>query len=172
MMTPVLQTLFAIVLLRGRPQDLPVSRALVLSCALAAVVTDYMLDRFHEDLFERLQFAVTQTVLLGATVWGALRLRGMPERWMQTIAPLFAASALINILSWPVLAAARGPTGDDALWALTLGFAMTIWFLAVMVRVLRHALEASLPVSVLAAFACLLSSGVVLAILFPEVLPH
>lgn len=171
-MTPVLQTLLAIVLLRGRPQDLPVSGPLVLGCALAALATDFMLDRFHDDPFERLHFAAIQTILLGATVWGALRLRGVPERWMQAIAPLYAASALINLLSWPVLVVAQEASGGGVSWALMLGFGMTLWFLAIMVRVLRQALDASLPVSVLAAFACLLSSGVVLAILFPEVLPH
>ncbi len=172
-MKPVLNTLLAITLLRGRAQDLPASRALVLGTAFAAFATDFMLDRIHDDSFERLRFAATQTALLGAVVWLALRLRGVPERWMQTITPLFAASALINLLSFPVLALIqRDQPATDAAWALLFGFGMTVWFLAVMVRVLREALEASLALSVLAAFACLLSSGVALAVLFPELLPR
>jgi hypothetical protein len=170
-MNPVLDTLLAIVLLRGRAQDLPASGRLLLACALAAFTTDFLLDRFHEDPVERATFAAVQTLLLGATVWAALRLRGVPERWLQTVAPLYAASAGINLLSWPVLAALGGAeSGAGLTGVLLFGLGMTLWFLAVMVRVLREALEATPGVSVLAAFACLVSSGVALALMFPEVL--
>lgn len=169
-MTDVLNTLLAIFLLRGRPQDLPTSRPLVWFTVLAVVLTDYALDRVHEDPVSRLSFATAQAVLLGAVVWLALRLRGYPERWMQTIAPLYAASAFINLLSWPLLSGIDRAQADGPSWPLLFGFIMTLWFLAIMTQVLRHALAIPIALGLLAAISCLMTSGLALLLIFPEVM--
>lgn len=169
-MTDLLNTLLAIFLLRGRPQDLPASRPLVWFTALAVVLTDYVLDRLHEDPVSRLSFAAAQAVLLGAVVWLALRLRGYPERWMQTIAPLYAASAFINLLSWPLLSGIDRAQADGPSWPLLFGFIMTLWFLAIMTQVLRHALAIPIALGLLAAISCLMTSGLALLLMFPEVM--
>jgi hypothetical protein len=169
-MGPTAHTLLSIFLLRGRPQDLPASPALAWAAGLAALATDFVLDRLHQDFFERLWFAATQVALFGAVLWLALKLRGYPERWMQTATPLYAASAFINLLSFPVLAGVDRATAEDLTWPLTYGFAMTLWFVAIVTQVLRHALATVLPLALLAAIGCLVTSGLALLLLFPEVM--
>ncbi len=163
-----IRTLVDICLLRGKPQDLPADRSLVWQTAVFSIVSNFAIDNLHPDAATRLLFATTQVVLLGAVVWGALRLRHFPQRWMQVIAPLYAAGALINLLAWPLFSLVitpNAPTSGN--WALLLGVGMTVWFLAIMTNVMHHALELPVGRSAFISVACMMFSGLVLLLLFP-----
>ncbi len=164
----VIRTLVDICLLRGKPQDLPASRSLVWQTALFSLISDYFIDNLHPAILMRLLFAAAQAGLLGAVVWGALKVRGFPERWMQTISPLYAAGAVINLLAWPVFTYVISPDAPGSgNWAMVVGIGMTVWFLAVMTNVMHHALELSVGRSAAVSIACLMFSGMALLLLFP-----
>jgi len=164
----VIQTLVEICLLRGKPQDLPASPSLVWQTALLSIVSNFVIDNLHPSMTVRLLFATTQAGLLGAVVWGALRLRRHPERWMQTVSPLYTAGALINLIAWPIFTYAIAPNvpGSDN-WAMVIGVGMTVWFLAIMTHVLHHALELSVGRSAAVSIVCMMFSGMALLLLFP-----
>ncbi len=163
-----IRTLIDICLLRGKPQDLPADRSLLWQTALLSIASNFAIDNLHPTVTMRFLFASMQTVLLGAVVWGALRLRGFPQRWVQTIAPLYAAGALINLLAWPLFSLLVVPnTPSSGSWAMMLAVSMTAWFLAVMTNVMHHALELPLGRSALVSIACLMFSGLLLLMLFP-----
>ena len=163
-----IRTLIDICLLRGKPQDLPTDRSLVWQTALLSIASNFAIDNLHPNAGMRFLFASTQAALLGAVVWGALRLRGFPQRWMQTIAPLYASGALINLLAWPLFSLVIVPNAPaSGNWALMLGVGMTVWFLAIMTNVMHHALELPVGRSALVSIACLMFSGLLLLLLFP-----
>ncbi len=163
-----IQTLIDIFLLRGKPQDLPADRSLVWKAALLAVASNFAIDDLHPNGVMRVIFAAAQSVLLGAVVWGALRLRGFPQRWMQTITPLYAGGALINFLAWPLFTLVIMPNAPaSGTWALFLGVVMTAWFLAIMTNVMHHALELPIGRSALISIACMMVAGLLLLLLFP-----
>lgn len=165
---PVIRTLVDICLLRGKPQDLPTSPSLVWQTALLSIVSDFIMDNVHPSIAIRVLFAAAQAGLLGTVVWGALKVRGHPERWMQTISPLYAGGALINLITWPVFTYAITPDVPNSdHWALLIGVGMTVWFLAIMTNVLHHALELSIGRSAAVSVACLMVSGIALLLLFP-----
>jgi hypothetical protein len=147
----VLRVLLDICLLRGKPQDLPTSTNLLAAAAVAGVVVDYLsLPDRRLDLGQ-LAFVLFQVALFGAGVWAVLKLRGVPARWIQTATALFAANALFSLLLLPLLPALEqmlkaGPEATPG-WQ---GYAMLLisgWFLLVMSRVLREAMESSLLAS-------------------------
>lgn len=143
-----LRILLDICLLRGKAQDLPTSINLVALTALAGIVIDYL--SLPERGFDagRLLFVVSQTVLFGAGLWVVLKLRSVPARWTQTVTALYAANAAFSLLLLPLLPALaetlrQGP--DMALgWQGYVVLAVSGWFMVVMARVLREAMEVSL----------------------------
>ncbi len=165
---PAFRTLIDICFLRARPQDLPAEPSLVWQTALLSVASNFIIDNLHREPLNRFLFASAQALLLGVVVWGALKLRGFPERWMQTIAPLYTAGALINLIAWPVFVFVVSPgVAGSAGWALLLAVGMTVWFLAVMTHIMHHALQMSIGRSVFVSIACLMLSGLLLLLLFP-----
>ncbi|MBI5612276.1 MAG: hypothetical protein HY942_04275 [Gammaproteobacteria bacterium] len=172
-MSATLKTLLDICLLRGRPQDLPASKNLVAVTALLSIAGHFTLDQLHQDAFARLTFAAAQTALLGAVVWALLKLRGYPERWLQTVTALFFANIVADIVTWLAAAHALGPEASaPEPWVTGFVLATAIWFIAIMAQVLRHALAVSLGLAVLASLGCALASGLALMALFPEVIPR
>ena len=145
---PFLRLIFDICLLRGKPQDLPASHTLLVLAALAGVVVDFLSLPNREFDFGRLLFIVTQAVLFGTGLWMLLKLRGFAARWTQTATALYAANALFSLLLLPLIPALAemleaGPPASLG-WQGMLMMVLSGWFLAVMARVLREALEASL----------------------------
>lgn len=172
-MPAIAKILLDILLLRGQPQDLPASKNLVVATAALSIAGHFALDQLHTEAFARLLFAAAQTALLGAVVWALLKLRGYPERWLQTITALFTANIVADVITWLVAASALGPDASEpAPWLTAFVLATAIWFIAIMARVLRHALAISLALAVLASLGCALVSGLALMVLFPEVIPH
>jgi hypothetical protein len=165
---PIVNTLFAIVFLSGRPQDLPTSRTLLGVLAALSVAVGYAIDGLHaNDQTVRLLFATAQTVLLGVWIWLALFVRGYPERWLQTMSALYAANVILNLLAWPISAFLQRATAVPQALPLVFLILTGFWFLAIMTQVLREALVMPTPVSALVSFGLLILNGWVLLGLFP-----
>ena len=143
-----LRLILDICLLRGKPQDLPTSHTLLVLAALAGVAVDFL--SLPEPGFDlgRLLFVISQAVLFGAGLWLLLKLRGFAVRWTQTATALYAANAVFSLLLLPLIPALAemleaGPPASLG-WQGMLMMVLSGWFLAVMARVLREALESSL----------------------------
>ncbi len=171
-MSSTLKILLDICLLRGQPQDLPASKLLVALTALVSVISTYALDPIHQEMFKGLIFAASQTVLLGAAVWVMLAVRSYTERWLQTVAPLYAASSLVDVIKWLVVTSNYEPGAQtQETWLIGFILATALWFIAIMANVLRHALAISMAMAVLVSLGCVLIAGMAMILLFPEVLP-
>jgi len=157
--------LFDICLLRGKAQDLPTSSTLVALTALAGILVDYLSLPDHGFNVARLLFVASQTVLFGAGLWLVLKLRGFPARWTQTVTALYAANAAFSLLLLPflpALAETLKQAQDIALgWQMVVVLAVSGWFIAVMVRVLREAMESSLLGGFVVALALIFAVRVV-----------
>jgi len=163
-MLAVLKIFLDISLLSGKPQDLPASNTLLWLTALSAVGANYAVDSLHTDWFVRLLFALAETTLLGFVVWVALAIRHYSERWPQTMMALYASSVFVNVATWPVILWLTN--GQTSVWPLIIGLAITVWFVAIMARVLHYALALPVALSTLVSVACLMTSGLVLIKLF------
>ena len=169
----VLRVILQICLLRGKPQDLPTSLGLLALTALAGVVVDYFSLSSQEFSLAQLLFVLFQVALFGGGLWLVLRLRGFAARWIQTATALYAANALFSLLLLPLLPALEqmlkaGPDSAPG-WQGYVMLFVSGWFLAVMARVLREAIEASMLVSFLMSLGLIFAvrvAGMVAAPLF------
>jgi len=160
---PILKIILDICLLRGRAQDLPASMNLVYLTAAASVALNAIGMPGRDLDLPQLLFIASQTALFGAVVWLLLRLRGFPARWMQTIAAMFSAEAVFNILLlplWPTLIETletikQGMEAKPS-WETYAFVTLGGWFLLVIARVLREATEWPLPLAFLAGFSVIL----------------
>jgi len=168
-----LQQLLDICLFRTRPQDLPTSNRLLALTVAAGVIVDVLsLQEGRLDPGHWL-FILFQAGLFAGGLWLVLRWRGFANRWIQTATALFAANAFFSLLLLPMMPALveimkSGPQAAIG-WQAYVMLAVSIWFLAVMTRVMREAIEASMGLSLVITLAMIFlvrMAGLILAPLF------
>jgi len=167
-----LRFLLQFVLFRAGPADAPAEPRFLWTAASAAALSNFLLDNGHTDLQTRFLFSLMQVVLLGLLLHILLTFRKRPERWRQTAASLFGASAVINLLSspWFALRNTANPAHPSGL-AVIVVIVITAWFVALMARTLHLALEIRPAFAFLITFLCLMITGVILLSLFPLPVP-
>lgn len=166
-----LKNILDICLLRGRVQDLPTSTRLLGLTAVASVVVN-ILSMPEQNLgIAQLLFVALQPVLFGAVIFALLRLRGFPERWVQTMTALYAVDAVFSLLKLPLLPAMidmlkEGPEAQFR-WEGVLLLFLGGWLLLITARILREATEWPLPLAFFASLTALLMVFMLSYLLMP-----
>ncbi len=174
-MPKTLKTLLDVCLLRGQPQDLPTSMNLLYLCAAFTVGVDYLIETGHAPGFARLVFAIAQAAIFGGIIFGILRLRGVSERFKQSMSALYFANAVVSFAAWPVLTQVLAAGVDHAqTWHVLFMAGISIWFIAILANVLRHALDFPLGRSVAVSLMCVLLmmfASILVTPFFPSGIP-
>lgn len=155
-----LKNILDICLLRGRVQDLPASTRLLAVTGLASVVVNSLSIPEQNLGIAQILFVALQPVLFGAVIFALLRLRGFPERWVQTMTALYAVDAVFSLLKLPFLSEMmdmmkQGP-GAEFRWEGVLVLFLGGWLLLITARILREATEWPLPLAFFASLTALL----------------
>lgn len=166
-----LRLILDICLLRGRTQDLPVSGSLVVQAALASMAVDFLGLADPDVGLGHFLFVFTRPLMYGLALWLVLKGRGFPERWWQAAAAMFSVLAIFTLVRLPLLpalgqAVSEGP-GATWPWQVFASLAIEIWFLVVMARILREALEIRMPLAVLSAVVMVFSVEILRLVLAP-----
>lgn len=149
--------------LSGRPQDLPASRSLPIAVGVLAFLTNYAVDTGFTQNGQRLDFALAQTSLLGLWIGLVLSARRLWGRYGQTMSAVYGSNVLINLITWP-LSFGRG---FGALGSEILAIVLAVWFVAIITKILWHAVELPLVLSALMSLTGVVVSGWILITLFP-----
>lgn len=155
---------------RGAPYDLPnhpqmLGLAITFNALASGLV---MMVAPIENFVLRVGYYLLFTLALN---WVYVRLRGVPERWQQTVAALLATDALITVLASPLYAYAEritqagGTPGPDFQFML---LGLILWGAVVAGNIYRHALGFSWPVALGISFASTLLSIFTSALLFAD----
>lgn len=141
-----------IALLRGKPQDAPASPVVLgVVLALDIATTYFLID--GNIAGARFDAVVIHTFALALLVYGALRWRGLSARFVQTANALFGGGIVVTLVAWVIITALRVPFDIENPNFMLLTLLLSLWVLAIMAQVLRHALEVPLAVAVLTTFA-------------------
>ena len=100
----------------------------------------------NTDFTSRLIFAVTQVVILTATVWIILSINKKAERAIQTLTAFYGTSVLMQLVVWPFrtwLLSMGEDVQQQASLPLLAVIALAIWSFVVMVHIYRNALDSS-----------------------------
>ena len=148
---------FDICRFRKRPQDIPKSSDLLVSCVVSYTLISALLVGMAESLERALLSGITEIVVLSLFSLLLLQITGKTMRWMQTLTALSGAGVVLSIIALPVYFFLSTSGTDDAtseplyLFLLLMLAALAFWNIAVMAHVLKHALEVSTVISILLA---------------------
>ncbi|MGK0674626.1 MAG: hypothetical protein ABWU16_08220 [Halothiobacillaceae bacterium] len=171
-MLALLHQFLAICLLRAGPQDLPVHPRLPIGLAGAYVLVGGMVLASQLSFAEGAAQAGLDALLLAAFVWGVLRFRGFPERFIQTYAALLGVNLLLTLLSWPLFAMAPLDPASTRLSAAQVGLLLVLlWTLIAQGQIWRSALEVGAGLGLLLAFAYFMVASLIIAAVFPAAAP-
>jgi hypothetical protein len=158
-------------LLKAAPQDAPASQGLLGLTLVAYVLVGLAAGvRVLGGAGSALSASLLDALVLLATIWVALQLRGRSARFAQTATALLGSGALLTALALPLQPLAGADTdGGSGLVQLAgiLGIGLMIWIQIVIGHILRHALEVPLIMGVLLAIAYMFLANELLAALFP-----
>ncbi len=136
-------------LLRGAPQDLPWSPGLLLGLLLAGTALDTAIgSSFGGDAYALQRSLLSSLVVLGLC-WVALAIRRLRNRFVQTATAITAIGIAFSLMQGALLWGFSGlpPTSASAppttahLLAGWLMFGLLLWQVAVLARIVRHAVE-------------------------------
>lgn len=168
----MLRLVIEICLLRGRAQDLPAGMSYVWLTGVTSAAVDLLSLPTAEMNPGHVLFIAMEVLLFGATLWVILKLRGVPERWMQSTTALYAANAVFGLVLLPFVPAlaefarqVQQGANPAAGWEVYVSMFLSGWFLAVMTRVLREATDWTIGLSLAATFASVAFVRIVGAIL-------
>lgn len=163
-----LQQLLAIALLRAGPQDLPADPQLPLGLAAAYALVGGMVLSAELGFGLGMAQAGLDALLLAGFTLGVLKVRGYPERFLQTYTALLGVNLLLALLSWPLIGLTPIEPEAARLSLAQIGLLVALlWSLVAQGQVLRTALETGAGVGLLLAFVYFLVASLVLANVFP-----
>lgn len=139
----ILNTLLGICLGRAAPQDLPVSRSLLVSTLIAYGLADVIGVLDNLSMNSAALAAAVDTLLLAGATNLVLRWRNLENRFVQTLSALAGCGALLSLVAWTIAEVSRGWLPPEWVWAPFL-----VWYTLVFGHVLRHALSMTLAAGV------------------------
>lgn len=145
-----------VLLLRRGPQDMPSSWGLLVGLGFAYCILAFLQVSLVAEVAPAISQAVLATAVLAAYVNAMLRMRGSPDRFVQTLTAMFLVGSILTVLM-------LGPTSAMAPFlqalsesadaqsapqpptiALLAYMLLGVWNLAVFGHIYRHALDVSL----------------------------
>ena len=168
-----LQLLIDIVRMRRGPQDLAFDHSLLMAVVLAYGLLQLAMGLLLSDgKVPTLPLVVIQMGVTLVSLHWLLRLAGKPERFVQTATAIFGSLVVLAparlTVAWLAMSAAEG--GGMQLPAMFLNFALAIWVLVIVARIVRAATGWLLPACVAAVFAVEMFTLLILMLLFPQML--
>ncbi len=139
-MTALLQLFIDLCRLRRGPQDLPVSRFLMMFTAASYFAIGLAVSLLEQSLGLAILSAALDTLMLATLAWLSLRVIGKTPRFTQTYTALAGTGILFGLMGWPLIAWLQGiPEGQGGSLSLLL-LGLVIWNIMAIGYILRHAL--------------------------------
>jgi len=164
-----------LIFFRAGPQDMPYAPRALIVLLIISAVPEVTFDLHQGNPPATIAAANIGTLTALAALFGLLRWRGKPERFVQTALALIATGLLFElillplalVIGWPLPNnAPLNPRQTAALFAM---FLLAVWQVAISVNILRHSLEIPVAGGVLAllaiGFADLLGMAIVISML-------
>lgn len=143
-MLKLLQAYLSLILLRLGPQDLPASRFLLQFSAVATVLSGCLMLSLKDGLTIGILLIVAVDLGLSTTlIYLGLRITGKTARLSQTLSALFGSSAMIQMMTIPLilLIGADPVDSQTSQFALLIFMLLLAWSLTVIGHILRHAMD-------------------------------
>jgi len=167
-----LKILVDLCLFQAKPQDFPYSQAWMLTAGALLALGIYVSYPAQEQNMSMIGLiSIVHVVAYGFAIWCALRIRSMPERFVQTLTTILGTSALLQFVTWPFVNwLVNAQDTPQAQFPLLVIFALGIWTFAVAVNINRYALEVTVGQSVMITLAIQIVTAMIVFLLFGTVM--
>jgi len=160
-----------LVLLRNRPQDFPWSPLLLALVMAAHALLGIVLFSFRLPLPDALGAGIAGSALLAVMTVSLLAVNRLLARAVQVLTALAGADVVLGVAALPITVWLHGDLEGGAASGLPglLYLVLLGWNLAVAGHVLRHALDAPLPLGLVIALVFYVLSVTLLNGMFPGI---
>ncbi len=167
-MTSLILTFFRMSLFRTRPQDLPMSRDLLIFTASAAAACFILRNLMVNSEGSGIGIALAQIAILGIMLYALLRLFSKSERWVQSATALYGCSTVIVAIAMPFLVSGGIEALESATFNLTKAaiLIISIWNLSVIAFILKETLEIRLLLAIVISVVFEITLAVILIQIF------
>jgi hypothetical protein len=140
-----IKTLLGICLFSANPQDLPQSRHFLAGCVIAAMLVLLVGYNILPTETNPVVLAASHVLLIGASWMILLLFSKKVERWLQSASAIYGTSAILNLVSLPMIASndqlvSPDPTAGPG-FTIFAFVSLWIWEIAVTARIIRESLE-------------------------------
>ena len=136
---PIFKLFLDICLFRKGPQDIPLSRFLLVLTLVFTLPTSMLLSWVEVEFFQAILQSICATLLLVGFFFGMLKIASKITRFPQTLIAALAADGMITALAIPlVLVSVALPEWRAAVSLLLL--AMMLWELAALGHIIQQAM--------------------------------
>ncbi|MCS5574311.1 MAG: hypothetical protein VYD25_02260 [Pseudomonadota bacterium] len=158
-MLDYLRLFIELCLFRQPAANVPRSESLLLITVTTAVLSAAINAIPDEGFGQGLLLSGCQILLFSGIIWVALKIKGVPERWLQTLTGIFGATTILQLLTLPLFGWQKplvsAETGQLMLtMPLMIVAAIAIWSLTVMASILRQAMEIRIAGAILLVIFC------------------
>lgn len=168
-MLAFLQSLVNVLLFRAGPQDVPSSWYLLRISAGASLLTAAAtaVGMLNLGITQALITSVAKILVYALLVYLLLKSSKKPERWLQTMITLYGTLAITNAISIPFVPDLQEV--EEGKYVIVPGYGvmivavLEIWFLVILARTLRAALETRTSHAILLTIMILMVETVVLS---------
>lgn len=134
-----------IILLQSGPQDLPFSKFLLKFSILIYFFAGVLVALLNFTFLNALEIAAIDTVMLALMISLLLKIQHLTNRIPQTLIAIFGALGLFSLISLPVdiwyNSLSTDYEQDDNLLSAGIIIFLSVWGLAILGHILRHALN-------------------------------
>ncbi len=170
MLATLWRSFFAICCFKSGPQDIPVSRELLVMCLLVYALGSFLLALTTQPPQIAMLSGLIETTLLAAITYTFLLIWRLPERWIQTTIAISGTGIIFSIAGIPIsyLLAYVGSEDPLALLLFLFVISLLVWNIGVMAHIMRHALSSSFALGVFAALIYVWVITATITSLFPQ----
>ena len=142
--------------LRGAPERLPYSPRLFATLFVAGGAVDALIAMDVSDAGTALAHSLLGSVVVLGLCAIALAIRGLANRYVQTATALLACGLVVSLAQWPLLwmagplpvanpGATPAPPAPSTVLLAWLSLGLLAWQLLVYARIMRAAMESTMP---------------------------
>jgi len=163
-----LKLLVDLCLFQAKPQDFPYSHGWLLIAGAALSMGIYVSYPAREQTPAIIMLiSIVHVLAYGFAIWSVLRVRSMPERFVQTMTTILGTAALLQFITWPfvdwLIKTQDTPAAQFPLLAI---FGLGLWTFAVAVNINRQAMELTTGQSILITLGIQIFTAVIVFLLF------
>ncbi len=147
----IFEYILAMCLFRAAPQDLPTSTFLLRLMLLFYIVSGLLVILTGVTISTASLMVTVNLALLALLSWALLWINNLGHRYYQVLTALAGCSALINLVTLPVLLWAQAASRDQIPGlplASMLLWSSLFWQIVVMGHIIRHALATLMPIGI------------------------